>query len=373
MDVHGNRELIYEGAHNVWHAMPVKPRPVPPRSRTAWPGRAPGTDRKPVEPGSFFSADVCEGVPDLPRDAVKYLRVFQLDYKTYSTWNKSYRHSGPAVSIVQEEGVKRILSEVPVEADGSVHFKAPAGRALFFQLLDAGSPLPADDAEFHGPDARRAAGLRGLPRGAQRGPAAARRSGRCGVRPRSSLRRPGAPRASATSALPSRCWTATASSATKAAKIRRNRTSRCGPVHNVFKEPYLTLVGPAGWGNPGRRRRRPGYGIAGAIPVESRYDQNDSRGAGHAAADAVPVLQEPAGRSGGERQALRGESRSTEPASPHRLGGRLLSLHGRGGTARAGRPEFRWHRAAAHPPARADRPGGGTALSFYGSGRIRRP
>ena len=60
-----------------------------------------------------------------------------MDYKTYSTWNKTYRHSGPPVSIVQEEGVKRILSEVPVEADGSVHFQAPAGRALFFQLLDA--------------------------------------------------------------------------------------------------------------------------------------------------------------------------------------------------------------------------------------------
>ena len=60
-----------------------------------------------------------------------------MDYKTYSTWNKTYRHSGPAVSIVQEEGVKRILSEVPVEADGSVYFKAPAGRSLYFQLLDA--------------------------------------------------------------------------------------------------------------------------------------------------------------------------------------------------------------------------------------------
>jgi hypothetical protein len=36
----------------------------------------------------------------------------------------------------------------------------------------------------------------------------------------------------------------------------------------VFKEPYLTLVGPAGWGNP-IGGGKPGYGIAGAIPVES--------------------------------------------------------------------------------------------------------
>jgi len=41
------------------------------------------------------------------------------------------------------------------------------------------------------------------------------------------------------------------------------------PGHNVFKEPYLTLVGPAGWGNPVPNKGQPGYGIAGAIPVES--------------------------------------------------------------------------------------------------------
>jgi hypothetical protein len=32
---------------------------------------------------------------------------------------------------------KRILGTVPVEADGSAYFAAPAGRFLFFQLLDA--------------------------------------------------------------------------------------------------------------------------------------------------------------------------------------------------------------------------------------------
>ena len=46
------------------------------------------------------------------------------------------------------------------------------------------------------------------------------------------------------------------------------------PGHNVFQEPYLTLVGSAGWGNP-VPGGRPGYGIAGAIPVESSYGQND--------------------------------------------------------------------------------------------------
>jgi hypothetical protein len=40
------------------------------------------------------------------------------------------------------------------------------------------------------------------------------------------------------------------------------------PGHGPFKEPYLTLVGPAGWGGPARSG--PGCGIAGAIPVESQ-------------------------------------------------------------------------------------------------------
>jgi hypothetical protein len=46
------------------------------------------------------------------------------------------------------------------------------------------------------------------------------------------------------------------------------------PGHNVFKEPYLTLVGSAGWGNP-VPGGRPGYGIAGAIPVESAFGMSD--------------------------------------------------------------------------------------------------
>ena len=41
------------------------------------------------------------------------------------------------------------------------------------------------------------------------------------------------------------------------------------PGVSVFKEPYLTLVGPAGWGNPVPNRGQAGYGIAGAIPVET--------------------------------------------------------------------------------------------------------
>jgi len=49
---------------------------------------------------------------------------------------------------------------------------------------------------------------------------------------------------------------------------------RLRPGVDVFQEPYLTLVGSAGWGNP-IAGGGPGYGIAGAIPVEASYGQND--------------------------------------------------------------------------------------------------
>jgi hypothetical protein len=277
MDVHGNRDLIYEGVYNVWHAIPVKPRPVPPRQpdRVAWPGT--GKNRKPLEPGVFFSSDVYQGVPDLPRGMVKYLRVFQLDYKTYSTWNKTYRHSGPTVSIIQEEGVKRILSEVPVEADGSVYFKAPAGRTLYFQLLDADRRCLQTMRSFSG-----------LMPGEERGCVGCHelhstvpppQTGLALGRPPTELTPPpwGTESISyerfAQPVLDRYC--VECHGAKPEAFDEPNLTLR--PGHDVFKEPYLTLVGPAGWGNP-VPGGRPGYGIAGAIPVESGYGQNDPKG-----------------------------------------------------------------------------------------------
>jgi hypothetical protein len=277
MDVHGNRDLIYEGQHNVWHAIPIKTRPRPPIQPdcVAWPGT--GKDRKPVEPGVFYNADVCQGVPALPRGSVKYLRVFQLDYKTYSTWNKTYRHSGPAVSIIQEEGVKRILSEVPVEADGSVSFKAPAGRSLYFQLLDADRRCLQTMRSFSG---LMPGELRGCVGCHEMHSTAPPRQGGLAMQ------------RSPTELSPPPWGTESISYERFAQPLLDRYCVKChqgkapGPdepdLHlrpglNVFKEPYLTLVGPAGWGNP-VGGGRPGFGIAGAIPVESSYGPNDPRG-----------------------------------------------------------------------------------------------
>jgi len=278
MDVDGNRDLVYEGEHNVWHAMPIKPRPAPPcqTDRVVWPGT--GKDRKPLAPGTLYSPDVYQGVPDLPRGSVKYLRVFQMDYKTYSTWAKTYRHSGPPVSIVQEEGVKRILTEVPVEADGSAYFTVPPGRALHFQLLDENYRCLQTMRSFSG-----------VMPGEQRGCVGCHESHSAVLAPVAgrAFRRPPTP-------LTPPPWGTESIGYERFAQPVLDRY--CGKCHqgdgegrkkldltlrpgvSVFKEPYLTLVGGAGWGNPVPNRGQPGYGIAGAIPVESMDpSMNDPR------------------------------------------------------------------------------------------------
>ena len=350
MDVHGNRDLIYEGIFNIWHALPFKARPRPPQQpdRVAWPGT--GKDRKPVQGGVFFSADIYQGVPDLPRGSVKWLRVFQLDYKTYSTWNKTYRHSGPPVSIVQEEGVKRILSEVPVETDGSVFFKVPAGRSVYFQLLDAERRCLQTMRSFTGvmPGERR--GCVGCHEGHSTAPP--RQGGLAFQRPPSDLAPP--PWGTESISYERFAQPVLDRYCVKCHQGQPNQSAepnlKLRPGHSVFKEPYLTLVGPAGWGNP--VRGGPGYGIAGAIPVESRYGTTETL-----ALITLRPMQYLSARSTLVDLAAKGKHHDVkvdplEPASSDRLGGRLLPFHGRRGTSGAGGPPVSGNRASADPSPR---------------------
>jgi len=140
MDVHGNRELVLRAKDHILHAMPVKPRSFPVQAdRVAWPGT--GKDHTPTRPGVLYSRDVCDGLPQVPRESVKFLRILQQDHKTYSTGSPREglgwcAPQGPAISAVQDDSVKRILGTVPVGADGSVAFEVPPGKAVYFQLLD---------------------------------------------------------------------------------------------------------------------------------------------------------------------------------------------------------------------------------------------
>lgn len=157
MDYDGNMELLYAGTHNILHAQPLRPRPRPPaiQQTSKWPGKMTHPDQTP-EDALLYSADIYEGT-SIPRGMAKALRVIEISPVTYSDcagWRSSMRESepyrklgavpmsasqlpgSPAISFVYDEGVKRILGTVSVEADGSVYFKIPAMRSIFFQVLD---------------------------------------------------------------------------------------------------------------------------------------------------------------------------------------------------------------------------------------------
>ncbi len=136
MDTDGNRELIYEGVHNIFYAMPLKPRLRPPVlvDTVAWPK---AEERLSPADGVIYSNNVYYGAPKELRDKARFLRLLTIEHKTYTYWYKRpYLSTGPVVSGVQSEGVKRILGTVPIESDGSVAFQAPSGIPLHFQLLD---------------------------------------------------------------------------------------------------------------------------------------------------------------------------------------------------------------------------------------------
>ncbi|MCF7839110.1 MAG: hypothetical protein K9N49_10830, partial [Candidatus Marinimicrobia bacterium] len=136
MDTDGNRELIYEGANHVFHAQPIRPRAVPPimPDHVQWPTTA---ERLEPADGSIFSANVYQGAPPELQDRAKFLRILHIEQKTYTYWDhRPALSTGPVVSLLQSDGVKRVLGTVPIHPDGSVWFRVPAGVALHFQLLD---------------------------------------------------------------------------------------------------------------------------------------------------------------------------------------------------------------------------------------------
>ena len=219
----------------------------------------------------FYNADVYEGVPELVPGSVKYLRVFQQDAKTYSTWKKTFAFSGPPVSAVQTEAVKRIVSVVPVEEDGSVYFKVPAGESLYFQLLDEQHRALHTMRSFSGvlPGERRAC---------------------VGCHKRHSAAPPnklGLALQRSPSAISPPPWGAESIGYERFVQPVLDRY--CGECHQGegearkdfdltlrpapgvfkehFKEPYLTLIGPAAWPVPAPTAGKPGFGLAGAFPV----------------------------------------------------------------------------------------------------------
>jgi len=131
IDTFGNEVLVHAEGPGCYDPMPLGSRPVPPTvsSRRQFD----------AHPGAFYVLDVYEGthMAGVERGRIKYLRIVESPEKrfwTHTEWGGQGVHC-PAMNWHGFEN-KRILGTVPVEPDGSAYFKVPAGKFVYFQLLD---------------------------------------------------------------------------------------------------------------------------------------------------------------------------------------------------------------------------------------------
>ncbi|MFC1805920.1 hypothetical protein ACFL09_02945 [Planctomycetota bacterium] len=123
-DAFGNRELLHRdpAISSLW-PIPLRPRPRPPVAASA-------AEEGVGKQGLVFLQNVYESSPPIPAGSVRRLRIVQVLPKTTPHANS------PRVGLPNASPGKQVLGTVPVEADGSAFFRAPAGKALAFQALD---------------------------------------------------------------------------------------------------------------------------------------------------------------------------------------------------------------------------------------------
>lgn len=123
-DRHGNLALVYrDPGISCAEPVPVVTRQCPPRhSRVAGDSSA---------EARLLVVDVARGLAGVPAGAAKFLRIIE------DVPRKEVPEGGVIVTAATKiYTVKRILGTVPVEADGSAYFAVPAGRNVYFEVLD---------------------------------------------------------------------------------------------------------------------------------------------------------------------------------------------------------------------------------------------
>jgi hypothetical protein len=127
MDRFGNLDLLYrEPGVSCMYPVPLAPRPVPPVLPS---------NLNPAlgDEGEFFVRDIRRSHFPLPESRpIHALRVFQVLPKTHT-----HIVNQPRIGYANAESARMLLGTVPVEADGSAYFRAPARKPLYFQAVDA--------------------------------------------------------------------------------------------------------------------------------------------------------------------------------------------------------------------------------------------
>ncbi|MEA3227355.1 MAG: hypothetical protein U9Q07_15500, partial [Planctomycetota bacterium] len=89
-------------------------------------------DKNLGDEGEFVLADVRRSLFPLPASRqIRQLRVFQVLPKT-----STHIANKPRLGYANAESARMLLGTVPVEADGSAYFRAPAQKPIYFQAVD---------------------------------------------------------------------------------------------------------------------------------------------------------------------------------------------------------------------------------------------
>jgi hypothetical protein len=126
MDTHQNKELVFRFSDaSCYSPMPVRSRKKP----RVIPDLVKGID--PLTPGTLIVTDVYEGLDGVARGEAKYLRILETHSKTVHTVPQRCD-----VGVNSGWDMRGVLGTVPIEEDGSIHFKVPPYKQIFFEVLD---------------------------------------------------------------------------------------------------------------------------------------------------------------------------------------------------------------------------------------------
>ncbi len=132
IDADGNRELIYrDPSIACLSPIPLRARPMPPVIPTRTTQAAEDREAGPPRQATIAVTNVYDSDFEWPEGSrVTALRIIQALPKTTAPPNK------PRIGVAEQTNARAVLGTVPVEPDGSVYFKAPVGKAIYFQALD---------------------------------------------------------------------------------------------------------------------------------------------------------------------------------------------------------------------------------------------
>ncbi len=134
IDRYGNRELLYrDPSIRSISPIPLRARPKPPviPDRTIQTAKAIAKANGKIPPATVAVMNVYDSdVPWPEGTKIDALRIIQVLPKTTPPPNQ------PRIGCANQTNARAVLGTVPVEKDGSVYFEAPAGKELYFQVID---------------------------------------------------------------------------------------------------------------------------------------------------------------------------------------------------------------------------------------------